>query len=52
MLRHRRNQPPGYTIQDLDAIDSKADEFIALIKEHWVKYQPSGWKTVKACAQS
>lgn len=30
MLRHRRNQPPGYTAAALKEIQSKADEFIAL----------------------
>jgi hypothetical protein len=48
MLRHRRNAPPGYTKRDLDQVDEKALELIALIKEHWEPYQKSGFKTIKA----
>lgn len=48
MLKHRRNSPPGYTKRDLDEVDTKALELIALIKEHWEPYQKSGFKTIKA----
>lgn len=48
MLRHRRNAPPGYTARDLDAADSKAAEFIGLIKKHWIPYQSSKFQTIKA----
>jgi len=50
MLRHRRNQPPGYTAAALKEIQSKADEFVALLKQFWLPYQASKWMTIKARA--
>jgi hypothetical protein len=55
MLRHRRNQPPGYTESALKAIADKAAEFISLLKKHWLvaEFFPDGlkmgvgWLTVK-----
>jgi hypothetical protein len=43
MLRHRRNQPPGYTARDLNDIDAKAAEFVGLLRQYWVPYQKSEW---------
>ena len=48
MLRHRRNAPPGYTTAVLDEIDAKAEEFISLLKRHWLPHQKSGFQTIKA----
>lgn len=50
MLRHRRNAPPGYTARDLDEIDVKANELIALLKRHWLPFQKSGFQTIKVTA--
>jgi hypothetical protein len=50
MLRHRRNAPPGYTARDLDEIDAKANELIALLKRHWLPFQKSGFQTIKVTA--
>lgn len=50
MLRHRRNAPPGYTKPVLDEVDAKSQELIALIEKHWLKYQKSGFQTIKARA--
>ncbi|OBQ33198.1 MAG: hypothetical protein AN484_27360, partial [Aphanizomenon flos-aquae WA102] len=47
MLRHRRNQPPGYTARDLNDIDAKAAEFVALLRRYWLPYQASEWLTDK-----
>lgn len=47
MVRHRRNAPPGYTKAVLDEMDAKAAEFVALLKEHWVQFQKSGFQTIK-----
>jgi hypothetical protein len=47
-LEGRRNAPPGYTKRDLDQVDAKALELIAVVKEHWEPYQKSGFKTIKA----
>ena len=49
MLRHRRNQPPGYTASALKEIQAKADELVGLLRRHWMPYQASGWLTVKVC---
>jgi len=51
MLRHRRNQPPGYTKAALDEIDDKQAEFVALLKAHWMTDQKSGWMTDKVLAR-
>jgi hypothetical protein len=48
MLRHRRNQPPGYTDAVLDDVDAKAAEFVALLQAHWMEDQKSDWFTDKA----
>lgn len=47
-MRHRRNQPPGYTDAVLDDVDAKAAEFVALLQAHWMEDQKSEWFTDKA----